>query len=110
MTPSTSWAPPGASAAPTPPVVGSVSGTGAPPSFAPPAWYPPTSGPSERAVSRALAVWLQVLLAGTAATFVIAAFAVVSVRAAADTYFGSNGVTNYASAHTWSIAKTPPPH
>ena len=33
--------------------------------------------------------------------FVIAGFAVVSVRAAADNYFGSNGVTNYAAAHTW---------
>ena len=102
ITPPTSWSPAGAPPplAP-PPLPGSVSGTGAPPSFAPPVWYPPASGPSERPISRALAVWLQVLLGCTAVLFVIAAFAVVSVRSAADSYFGSNGVTNYSAAQTW---------
>jgi hypothetical protein len=46
-------------------------------------------------------VWLQVLLGCTAALFVIAAFAVFSVRSAADSYYGPNGVTNYGSAQTW---------
>ena len=101
ITPPTSWSPAGAPPLAPPPRPGSVSGTGAPPSFAPPVWYPPASGPSERPVSRALAVWLQVLLGCTAALFVLAAFAVVSVRAAADSYFGANGVTNYSAARTW---------
>jgi hypothetical protein len=102
VTPPTSWSAPGAPPplAP-PPLPGSVSGMGAPPAAAARVWYPPASGPSERPVSRVLALWLQIVLGCTAALFVIAAIAVLSVRAAADSYFGANGVTNYGAAHNW---------
>jgi hypothetical protein len=102
FTPPTSWSPAGApSPPPSPTQPGSAFGTGAAPSFAPPVWYPPQSGPSERPTSRALAVWLQVLLGGTAALFLIAAAAVMSVRSAASSYYGSESATNYGAAQTW---------